>query len=71
MIWPFERRTWAIWCGKGGLKSLLRTQATPERALGSSEKEFMLKHLDGFLEHPRDRELFDLTPKENTDGNPD
>ena len=23
-------------------------------------KEFMLTHLDGFLEHPRDRELFDL-----------
>ena len=34
-------------------------------------KDFMLKHLDAFLEHPRDRELFDLTPKENADGNPD
>ena len=26
-------------------------------------KEFMLRHLDEFLEHPRDRELFDLPPK--------
>ena len=30
-------------------------------------KEFMVKHLDDFLEHPRDRTLFDLSPKpENT-----
>ena len=30
-------------------------------------KEFMVKHLDEFLEHPRDRALFDLPPKpENT-----
>ena len=26
-------------------------------------KDFMLKHLDDFLEHPRDRALFDLAPK--------
>ena len=26
-------------------------------------KDFMLRHLDDFLEHPRDRELFDLPPK--------
>ena len=26
-------------------------------------KEFMVKHLDDFLDHPRDRELFDLPPK--------
>ena len=26
-------------------------------------KEFILKHLDAFLEHPRDRALFDLPPK--------
>ena len=26
-------------------------------------KEYILKHLDDFLEHPRDRELFDLAPK--------
>ena len=25
-------------------------------------KEFMVKHLDEFLEHPRDRDLFDLPP---------
>ena len=25
-------------------------------------KEFMVEHLNNFLEHPRDRELFDLTP---------
>ena len=30
-------------------------------------KDFMLPNLDAFLEHPRDRELFDLPPKsENT-----
>ena len=34
-------------------------------------KEFMVKHLDDFLDHPRDRALFDLTPQENADGNPD
>ena len=27
-------------------------------------KDFMLRHLDEFLEHPRDRELFDLAPIE-------
>ena len=26
----------------------------------------MLKHLDDFLEHPRDRALFDLTDRPNT-----
>ena len=26
-------------------------------------KEFMVKHLDDFLEHPRDRKLFDLPPR--------
>ena len=26
-------------------------------------KEFMVEHLNNFLEHPRDRELFDLTPR--------
>ena len=26
-------------------------------------KDFILKHLDEFLEHTRDRELFDLPPK--------
>ena len=26
-------------------------------------KDFMLKHLDAFLEHTRDRELFDLPPR--------
>ena len=26
-------------------------------------KDFILKHLDDFLDHPRDRELFDLTPR--------
>ena len=26
-------------------------------------KEFMVKHLNDFLEHPRDRALFDLAPK--------
>ena len=26
-------------------------------------KEFMVKHLDDFLEHPRDRALFDQAPK--------
>ena len=31
-------------------------------------KEFMLKHLDAFLEHPRDRDLFDLPPKEGSHG---
>ena len=29
-------------------------------------KDFMLKHLDDFLEHPRDRELFDLPDRPNT-----
>ena len=29
-------------------------------------KEFMFKHLDNFLEHPRDRALFDLAPRPNT-----
>ena len=29
-------------------------------------KEFMVKHLDDFLEHPRDRALFDLTDRPNT-----
>ena len=29
-------------------------------------KEFMLKHLDDFLDHPRDRELFDLPDRPNT-----
>ena len=29
-------------------------------------KDFMLKHLDGFLEHPRDRTLFDLPDRPNT-----
>ena len=26
-------------------------------------KEFMVKHLEEFLDHPRDRDLFDLPPK--------
>ena len=26
-------------------------------------KEFMVKHLDEFLDHPRDRELLDMAPK--------
>ena len=26
----------------------------------------MVKHLDNFLEHPRDRALFDLAPRPNT-----
>ena len=26
----------------------------------------MVKHLDDFLEHPRDRELFDLADRPNT-----
>ena len=26
-------------------------------------KDFILKHLDEFLDHPRDRDLFDLTPR--------
>ena len=30
-------------------------------------KDFMLKHLDDFLEHPRDRELFDLAPNEGSE----
>ena len=30
-------------------------------------KEFMVKHLDEFLDHPRDRELFDLAPCEDSD----
>ena len=29
-------------------------------------KEFILKHLDAFLEHPRDRALFDLPNRPNT-----
>ncbi len=29
-------------------------------------KEFILKHLDDFLDHPRDRELFDLPDRSNT-----
>ena len=29
-------------------------------------KDFMLKQLDAFLEHPRDRALFDLAPRPNT-----
>ena len=29
-------------------------------------KDFILKHLDEFLEHPRDRELFDLPDRPNT-----
>ena len=33
-------------------------------------KDFMLKHLDGFLEHSRDRALFDLPAKETTGNNP-
>ena len=29
-------------------------------------KEFMVKHLEEFLEHPRDRDLFDLAPRPTT-----
>ncbi len=29
-------------------------------------KDFMLRHLDEFLEHPRDRALFNLAPRPNT-----
>ena len=29
-------------------------------------KEFMVKHLDDFLDHPRDRALFDLPPLPTT-----
>ena len=29
-------------------------------------KDFMLKHLDDFLEHPRDRALFELADRPNT-----
>ena len=29
-------------------------------------KEFMVKHLDDFLDHPRDRDLFDLPDRPNT-----
>ena len=29
-------------------------------------KEFILKHLDDFLDHPRDRDLFDLPDRPNT-----
>ena len=29
-------------------------------------KDFILKHLDGFLEHPRDRTLFDLPDRPDT-----
>ena len=32
-------------------------------------KDFILKHLDEFLEHPRDRALFDLTDRPNTASN--
>ena len=32
-------------------------------------KEFMLKHLDDFLDHPRDRNLFDL-PQSTSPENP-
>ena len=31
-------------------------------------KDFMLRHLDDFLEHPRDRALFDLSPSPKNDG---
>ena len=32
-------------------------------------KDFMLRNLDAFLEHPRDRALFDLPRKPNTIAN--
>ena len=32
----------------------------------SETKEFILKKLDAFLEHPRDRALFDLPPRPTT-----
>ena len=32
-------------------------------------KDFILKHLDEFLEHPRDRALFDLPDRPNTASN--
>ena len=34
-------------------------------------KDFILRKLDDFLEHPRDRKLFDLALKENAEGSPD
>ena len=30
-------------------------------------KEFMLQNLNDFLEHPRDRAVFDLPPKEGSE----
>ena len=41
-----------------GAMTLSRADRSPE------DKAAMLKELDGFLDHPRDRELFDLPPKE-------
>ena len=38
------------------------TQTDPDR------KDRLMKELDGFLERDRDRELFDLSPKEATRG---